>query len=746
MLELKHNKTPSELSLLRIIKRLPNYTKESISKLSLKKLLTLRDTTFELKSKVEQYIRRKRTHAQQHTLPLNLLKELLDNSSRTLKLVNQKINNKTVAHPRPAGYSPAKGLLRKSEDATRNQVLNKKSTAQINHDLRSQSLNVRIPIQTARSKASRPITEISRVETTNPILRILGKLLIALAKRKIVSLRSARKAHKMTQKEIEAAIRELNLLFGSNIFSRAIRLKERGKKSRKAENKAEEKAKVAYSKVSQKSNEPGAIVFKIKYDGKGNIVGIEIVGRIKENEAVSAAKKATNIDPKEMVPLLTEAAVEAVQNNPKSTFAVLDFVAQALSRNLENTPVSIAPNQALTPSRAMEMVVGKVVQTLISKPGSPIDLSASVKERIEIAHKVLEKYHSIALPILLQMDSSQSVKGLIQKLAQTTAVQNHIIDSARVKPDSQLIAALSASAAGRAVIVQTAQSLVTRANTKATAKTLTSKIVRSIGLVNPEKFGLLKEVQANPSTAQFAIARELLTTVSRAKQINEKIKVPKPKTQPRRKTNYYGSKFQSLPKKPKINQRLMATLKKLPAEDRTELRRSAEELVRTSKNSSNLLIPETLIKQAKQLQAGVAALAPPAIAQNAPASIEAPRATPKPVDPDKLYLEHLERSLKADPLNAIAKETPSALDKTKALMIRAETLIFRLVAERVKDPKAILAEIIKIKKQLKLANTSIRQIAEAIKSNKPTAYVPVYNADLVERNRQREKKEELLAA
>lgn len=708
-LQSQKNLTKLESNLLKRSNNLPKYSYQQLRQLSQAELDKLSTKVETLRTTLDIYQSRGK-----RLINRQKLTEAYENILHLARTIGKISKGKHAARPqRRPRYNPR--IHQQHSRALRNQVLMERgsSASQQPHSLR-----IQIPIQVIRKTSrpeveyiTKPVAEKSRIEAAGTILQILSRLLIALSLKKVLPSLKAKKGKKAVRSEIERALEELNSNSTLTRFVAKIKVKDKSQKR----TKTKEKSKATISIESQKSSGSGQVIYKTILDGKGNIIGIEIIGKIEK--PVETARNVVNRAPVEMIPILTEASVEAVRNNPKATFEVLDFVSKALSRNAEIAKISLAPDQTLMPSHAMQTIVGEVVHTLISKPDSPIDLAVSAKERMDIALKVLQKHHEVALPILLKENVyTPSARNLILKLAQNRAIQNHILNSSRAEPESRLVSALSTSEVGREVIIKTAQGLINRAKAKPTSITLTSQIVSAITLNNPTKF--------SARNLTFETAKELCKVVSKTKQCYELAGVKqlrkRIKTTGKKPINYYSRRYKPVAKAKKV----------LPRPKISQLKKAVADLSKTAKKS-NLLLPDKLVKH---LQAGLAGLNIPVTPQAAPATnLPLPEKSAQATSMERI-LAALEAETSKNEVSAPNSGIASSVSNTRE-KIDGMRIVMDKIKGMVWNPNPVVAatELNNLLKKLKEANGSILEVAAAIENKDIKAFIPLFNADLIRR-------------
>ncbi|MEA3492796.1 MAG: hypothetical protein U9R38_00230 [Candidatus Margulisiibacteriota bacterium] len=713
-LKIKPDRTKLENRLLRQLENLPKYTYQQLRELdktTLEKLLNkvdaLKETLHDYQSRGKRSINRQK------------LTEAFENLSRLSRTIDKICRKKPLFKP----YRKPHYNLRAHQQhngVLRNQFFMKRGR---NPGHKSHSLHIRIPIQVIKNKVktsrsevehiTKPVAEKSRIEAAGTILQILSRLLIALSLKRALPSLKAKKGKKAVRSEIEKALKELNS--NSTLTRFAANTKVQAQPQSRKEAKG--KAKATLSIESQKSSGSGKIIYKTILDGKGNIIGIEIVGKIEK--PVETARNAVNRAPAKMIPILTEASVEAVRNDPNATFKVLDFVSKTLSKADPTTRVPVK----LSAPHAMEVILGEVVHTLLTMPESSLGISnkhLTAQTKQGIVADVLARYPGAALPVLLSeynrvpATGKQVLENLSLKIAQTKPVQEQIVQALGNGSAAQVI---TSTKLGKNVVVQTANNLIRQAKG---SKTILGRIVSSVVLENSAK------LSAKGMT--FETARDFITMVSNLREYRNLAKSRNPKARANnKKIDYFARASYARNLKAKRKPKPQFSVKE--ARRLETLARRIDQIARTS----NLIIPKPLHNRVREHAAGVANVTRPAPVQNAPIS----GSHLQPEHSATRSMESIVNALEVEkarlgPVEAIK----SATESTAKTVISGNKILASILERLVRDPsstdgeiRAKVAEYVKELKKSKLRYNEVIAALEGVDPQGAEATVPIYDVD-----------------
>jgi hypothetical protein len=724
-LELKHNRTPAETALLGLIRKLPEYSERKLETLSLKKLLGLRDTSLSLKASVEKYIRLKRTHPHNHTLPLPLLREVLRNTGLTLQQVNGAIDKKSTASTKT--NTPSRRAVNQRNLTARNQIL----ADRINSSVAFESINISGALsvekiegflkQILRSSQSetaalrslsRFINRELKTEGNNRAARVLSKLIATLLLNEL-RIQLARTGKEVNRENIKAAIKQLNKLLS---------------RSRPKEAVAEKPIEKKLVSIAARKAREHKTSYRIYTDAKGEVVRIELSGRLKA--LLETTRRAINPKPKETLSLVAREAVQAIRQNPKSAPKVLNFVAEVISQNFGTSQNVRAVEVSRTSiPRITEMVLGTIVSNLVSPSNSHAGVSANhlvPRERRGIIKDLLGEYQKQALPVLVKEAvaakdpaAKREIEGLVREYAKTTEGQEYILAAFARGKNSKPVKVISSIKAGREAIQRVVQQLssapapAAKKGTKTTVASVVSSIVKN----NPDKFpakGMTTE------TAKDLL--ELAVRTHRAIQVTNKRKGKSAK-RANRKTNYFA--------KSPYTQRTQPTR----AISGKRLAKVAQTVRNFSKaaQATDLALPTALKERLKDNLAALGVQAP--LAPTSAAPKEGAFAPPKAANNDKMIESMLkgiesemaaQKSQAAAGVKAITGSNPIVENTAASFsMVDFYNELRRLVGEA--KYEEALAKVKEIIIRLEEKGHNVHEIVKALSGNSRTARVLLYN-------------------
>ena len=224
-------------------------------------------------------------------------------------------------------------------------------------------------------------------------------------------------AIKKAAENMEHEIEQLNSEFSRSVFGELYKVKPNQQQARTENDKAhgsDENSNevVATTAESQSSSGQGRIICKIIYDKNGNIVRIEIIGRIKvAEETNSIAKDLILADPGKMLPVLLEAALTLIAKTPEATPEIAGIISEIITHPKQTTA---APNyKKIEPERVAAQFVKIATQKIEENPDDTTRilelLTKVVSQGTEtIVAGISEKVVPLE-PILRRMLPSQTV-------------------------------------------------------------------------------------------------------------------------------------------------------------------------------------------------------------------------------------------------------------------------------------------------------------------------------------------------
>jgi hypothetical protein len=709
----------------RINEFLRKYRPENINELNSTQRAEFIDKLTNLRDALDKYQK-----GSSHNKPRGHIRHALSYIGRLFKRLSKRTPSRPMSLSQPLTLARP---IPEQQNAPnlRSQVVNDVQPSQST----PQSFQVRIPVQTVTAKraVSSKASIVSKTVFASMLSELLKNITEAVVRDSVRGLNKKQKQNKSTQREIfESVVEKLNSLAFLSKYNLSAKARATENRAQfKAEDKLEDKSKVAFSKESQRATASGQVIFKTLFDSKGNVVGIEIAGKLKQPEILEATRQAVNLRPNKMVPALTAAAVEAVKNNPKMTFQVLDFVAKTLSQAASANRVDLNVSAA----RAMQLVVGEVVHTLLSIPDSPGSVAhsyISAKDRSNIAYQVLQKYPKAVLPVLQDINVRANEAGnlnvkratytIARRIIQTESVQREILGNFAQNARSPLITKLSSTELGRGMIVKAAEGLIEKVKS-GSVKGRMATIVKQILLANSNKFNGNITFETASSFLNAVGKIKLYSDIARTTNRRGKSK----KSKPERTINYFSKSYRSYsrPKRTKL---------KLQPAVRKRLDSIAKEVSRISEES-NLIVPNTLVNRIKEHQASIAGTTQAAPATNNPVAghFTPPETSPR-ARAELARADALEAAVKESaPLAAINPLNPQAEQATvkRNPMLQLINEIWRLLEVASYDKAA--TEVKKAIRKLKEANNGIKSILTAMEKFDPLALDPLYEVDLARR-------------
>jgi hypothetical protein len=373
------------------------------------------------------------------------------------------------------------------ESILRGQILNEEGNAAdpAPHPLQ---LVLNIPVGRLQEAGSRPELSLEafirslpheiKIETSRTVIELLGRILAThILERLIKELvsRSVRSGE-LTRDALENAVKELNEQIARSVLEAKTKAdpemrRERDERiDRQDESKVTEKA----TKESPATTGTERITCQLVYDKKGNVVRIEISGKVK---AVETARELVASRPAEILPIITEAALRLIEKNPGSQPEIVKFISEILAQPGAKPVAAPAAETAAKPipvqsvnsplSWATEPVLHEIIRSLITEP------KAIVESHFDIARTILERSPEAALPMLLKEHAAAkepavraALESLTLEVARSAEGQKCVLNAFAKGEEKPLIS----SEIGHKVIIQTVQNMIKAASPQPVAK------------------------------------------------------------------------------------------------------------------------------------------------------------------------------------------------------------------------------------------------------------------------------------
>ncbi|MBN2057219.1 MAG: hypothetical protein JW782_00255 [Candidatus Saganbacteria bacterium] len=479
------------------------------------------------------------------------------------------------------------------------------------------------------------------------------------------------------------------------------------------------------------------LVCEVVYDREGNVVRVEVRGRLEQRDLVRTTRELMDRKPADTLPQLIETAIRAISREPAKRAEIVNFISELFARtpNAAEAGKANAPRPVAVPAArpqqqiagnigwASEPILVELIRSLLVEPKQIVEQQfASVNNNrqitpqaaTELAATILSQSAREALPVLLKEHAKvartnptarAALEQVIAQVSQTSAAREYVM-AAFAKGETQ---PLVSSEIGHKVVVQTVQAIMAEARQQQTQAKAASASLKSRS--QQEQLTAISQMIASANYAKLPseqltikTARAFLEFVAQTQKVIkiigprnlsklEKIEAKQSK-QPVRSTPLGGK----------------SARKKAPAKmSRTVRSRQAlRELIQNAEDA-NLLIPKHLFYIIGNHYAGLAGLTgirdrkvmrPYEANERAPEA----RATSS--------LRRVLAAMEVDLARAVSRNTVAPAATTTASSLSAEVLVYGLVMRRVRAEIEKADEMIKALKKHGLLGMLVKAVQE----------------------------------